>query len=160
MTVRASGDLVVLIGTLSWAAGSMYSRHIPLPQSSALGSGLQMLWAGVFLTLFGVLLGEWAPLEFARVSAKSWASVLYLILFPSLIGYSAYMWLLKVSTPAKVGTYAYVNPVVAVMLGWMLAGELVTGRMLAAATVIVAGVALITWGRAFSTIGRVRGSAP
>ena len=141
------GELVVVVGTLSWAAGSMYSRHTPLPPSSMLANGLQMLWAGVFLGAFGLLHGDWGALDMAHVTTKSWAGMVYLILFPSIIGYSAYMWILKVSTPAKVGTYAYVNPVVAVALGWSLAGEAVTGRMLAAAAVIVLGVALVTWGK-------------
>lgn len=141
------GELIVLVGTLSWAAGSMFARQTPLPPSSALASGLQMLWAGVFLASFGLLRGEWATLDVAQVTAKSWGGLVYLVLFPSLIGYSAYTWILKVSTPAKVGTYAYVNPVVAVALGWALAGEAVTGRMLGAAGVIVAGVALITFGK-------------
>ena len=142
-----TGELVVLAGTLSWAAGSMFARHTPLPQSSALASGLQMLWAGLFLATFGLLRGEWTALDVAHITTRSWVGVVWLVLFPSLIGYSAYTWILKVSTPAKVGTYAYVNPVVAVALGWAFANEPVTGRMLAAAAVIVAGVALITWGK-------------
>ena len=150
----ALGELVVVGGTFSWAAGSMFSRHTPLPRSSTLASGLQMLWAGVFLLLLGSVLGEWSSLDLAHVTARSWGGLVYLVLFPSLIGYSAYTWILKVSTPAKVGTYAYVNPVVAVALGWALGGEAVTGRMLGAAAVIVAGVAMITWGRSAKPAGR------
>ena len=149
-----SGELIVIAGTFSWAAGSMYSRHTPLPRSSALASGLQMLWAGVFLLAFGTVRGEWATLDLPHVTMRSWGGLVYLVLFPSLIGYSAYTWILKVSTPAKVGTYAYVNPVVAVALGWALAGEALTGRMLGAATVIVAGVAMITWGRSGRPVSR------
>ena len=140
-------ELIVLGGSLSWALGSMYSRHAPLPESSAMASALQMLFAGTYLGAFGVARGEWATFQVETVTMRSAVALAYLVAGPSLIGYSAYVWLLKVSTPAKVGTYGYVNPMIAVFLGWLVVGEEVTGRMILAAAVIVTGVALITFGR-------------
>src|SRR5690606_3328224 len=99
---------------------------------------------GAGLVVMGTLFGEWGQLDLAGTSARSALALLYLVIFGSIIAYSAYVWLLQVSTPAKVSTYAYVNPVVAVLLGWLFAGEALTMRMGAAAVVIVAGVALIT----------------
>lgn len=140
-------EVIVLGGSLSWALGSMYSRHAPLPESSVMASALQMLFAGIYLALFGLLRGEWSSFHVGDVTLRSWGALGYLIAGPSLIGYSAYVWLLRVSTPAKVGTYGYVNPMIAVFLGWLIAGEEVSGRMITAALVIVIGVALITFAR-------------
>ncbi|MBI3790798.1 MAG: EamA family transporter [Gemmatimonadetes bacterium] len=143
-----TAELVVLGGSLSWAIGSMYSRHAPLPASSGLASALQMMFAGSYLVAFGLASGEAATFHLAQVTTRSAIAFTYLVAGPSLIGYSAFVWLLKVSTPAKVGTYGYVNPVIAVFLGWLVIGEAVTPRMIAATCVIVAGVALITFARA------------
>jgi drug/metabolite transporter (DMT)-like permease len=142
------GAAVLLVASFSWATGSIYSRNAPLPSSPLLTTGMQMLAGGACLAALGIVLGEPARIDFAGVSARSALALLYLIVFGSLIGYSAYIWLLRVSTPAKVATYAYVNPIVAVLLGWLLAGEALTGRMALAAAVIVSGVALITMARA------------
>jgi drug/metabolite transporter (DMT)-like permease len=99
------------------------------------------------LILAGLLSGEAAKVDASAISAKSVLALIYLILIGAIVGYSAYIWLLRVSTPARVSTYAYVNPVVAVLLGWLFAGETVSPRVIAAAAVIVAGVALITLSR-------------
>jgi drug/metabolite transporter (DMT)-like permease len=146
-TTATIAELVVLCGSLSWALGSMYSRHAPLPESSALASAMQMMFAGFYLVTFGAVSGETQAFHLADVTSRSWIAFAYLVAGPSLIGYSAFVWLLKVSTPAKVGTYGYVNPVIAVFLGWLIAGEAVTSRMITATCVIVAGVALITFAR-------------
>lgn len=138
------GALVLLLGSLAWAIGSIYSRHAPRPHGALLSTGMQMLMGGSLLFLAGTLTGEWTRLDLAEVSLKSVLALAYLIVFGAIIGYSAYVWLLRVSTPARVSTYAYVNPVVAVLLGWLLAGEIFTLRMAIAAAIIVAGVALIT----------------
>jgi drug/metabolite transporter (DMT)-like permease len=140
------GALVLVIGSFSWAAGSIYSRQRRLPQRPLLATGMQMLAGGVALILAGLVAGEPARLVWSTMSLKSVLALAYLIVFGAIIGYSAYVWLLRASTPARVGTYAYVNPVVAVILGWALAGEVLTIRMLLAAAVIVSGVVLITWG--------------
>jgi drug/metabolite transporter (DMT)-like permease len=135
---------VVLIGaSLSWAAGSVYSRVLPRPQSAPLGSGMQMLAGGIALLLVGASSGELGRLDVGAVTTTSALSLGYLIVFGSLIGFTAYAWLLRVSTPAAVATYAYVNPVVAMLLGWLIAGEEFGVRMIAAAAVILSGVALI-----------------
>jgi drug/metabolite transporter (DMT)-like permease len=138
------GAAVLAIGSLSWATGSIYSRHARTPDSPLLFTAMQMLAGGACLTAFGLLVGEAGAVQLEQVSTRSMLAVLYLIFFGSLIGYTAYTWLLRVSTPAKVATYAYVNPLVAVLLGWSFANEALTVRMVLAAVVIVAGVALIT----------------
>jgi drug/metabolite transporter (DMT)-like permease len=105
---------------------------------------MQMLAGGALLLLAGAVTGELSALDPSTFSTRSVLSLLYLIVFGALIGYSAYVWLLRVTTPAVASTYAYVNPVVAVFLGWLLAGEALTPRIMVASAVIVGGVALIT----------------
>ncbi len=144
----AVGAVVLVVASISWAAGSIYSRGAKLPPSPLLTTGMEMLAGGALLVLAGLATGELGRLDLAAASPKSWLALLYLILFGSLIGFTAYIWLLKVSTPAKVSTYAYVNPVVAVMLGWALAGEELSMRTMIAAGVIIAGVAMISIARA------------
>jgi drug/metabolite transporter (DMT)-like permease len=146
--VYLPGAIALLAGSLSWSVGSIYSRRAPTPKGAMLGVGMQMICGGALLLLLGTLAGEWSRLDLAAVSLRSALAVLYLAIFGSIIGYTAYMWLLQVVSPARVATYAYVNPVVAVLLGWALAGEALTLRMGIAALVIVAGVALITSRRA------------
>jgi drug/metabolite transporter (DMT)-like permease len=138
------GLAVLAGGALSWAVGSLYSRRAPCPGDAFLGTAMQMLAGGGLLLLAGLLTGEAGQLAWQEMSRRSLLSFVYLVLFGSLIGYTAYIWLLRVSTPSKVSTYAFVNPIVAVLLGWGLAGEPLTPRTLAAAAVIVGGVALIT----------------
>jgi drug/metabolite transporter (DMT)-like permease len=138
------GAAALVLASASWAAGSIFSRQAPMPPSPFLSTAMQMLTGGAVLLAVGVLFGEPWAFEPAAVSARSLLGWLYLIVFGSIVGFSAYVWLLRASTPAAVSTYAYVNPVVAVLLGWLLAGEELTVRMLVAATVIVSGVALIT----------------
>ena len=141
------GVALVTIGSISWAAGSIYSRSANLPASPFMATAMEMLSAGVLLLAAGTLRGEWASVRPEAFSALSLLSLAYLVVFGSLVGFTAYIWLLGVSTPARVSTYAYVNPVVAVFLGWALAGEPVTPRVLVAAAVIVAAVAVITLGK-------------
>lgn len=138
---------VVVLGSLSWAAGSIYARRAILPASPFLATALQMLSGGAALLAMGVARGELATVDLSAASTRSLLALLYLVLFGSILAYSAYIWLLRVSTPARVGTYAYVNPVVAVILGWAFAGEPVTGRVFLSGAIIVVGVALITAAR-------------
>ena len=138
------GVAVLLLASLSWGAGSIYSRHAPLPRSPVLATGMQMLAGSAALAVLALLHGETAQLGSTHPSLLSIASWLYLIVFGSIVAFTAYAWLLRVSTPALVSTYAYVNPVVAVLLGFALAGEPLTPRMIVAAAVIVSGVVLIT----------------
>lgn len=138
------GTIVIIIGTIAWAAGSMYSRTAEHPSRPMLGTAMQMLTGGAMLLLVSAFSGEMWSFDISTVSAVSFASLMYLIVFGSLIAFTSYIWLLKESTPARVSTYAYVNPVIAVFLGWLLAGELLNARIGIAAAIIVAGVALIT----------------
>jgi len=141
------GAAVVLLGSLSWAIGSLASRSSRLPRVPVRSTAMQMLGGGALLTLAGLLSGEVAHVHPAAVSARSWLAWAYLVTIGSIVGYTAYIWLLAHVSAAKVATYAYVNPVVAVALGWAFAGEQVSGHTLAAAAVIVGAVALITMGQ-------------
>jgi drug/metabolite transporter (DMT)-like permease len=105
---------------------------------------MQMLSGGLVLTLVGVLTGEWKTFNVTQVSVNSWLGLLYLIVFGSIVGFTAYSWLLKNAAPAMVATYAYVNPIIAVLLGWLIAGESFTAQMLLGAGVIISSVMLIT----------------
>ncbi|HET9768844.1 MAG TPA: drug/metabolite exporter YedA [Thermoanaerobaculia bacterium] len=142
------GAGALLLGALCWATGSLYSRRAPLPASPLLGTAMEMLGGGACLAIAGLVSGEWGRLDLAAATPRSLLAVGYLVVFGSLVGFTAYVWLLRVSTPPLVATYAYVNPVVAVFLGWAFAGEPVTARTLAAAAVIVGAVVLITMHRA------------
>jgi drug/metabolite transporter (DMT)-like permease len=138
------GAAALVLASLSWAAGSIYSRHSAAPESPFIATAMQMLAGGAALGVLGLALGEPWRFDPGTFSLRSVAAVGYLIVFGSIVAFTAYVWLLRVSTPARVSTYAYVNPVVAVLLGWTFAGEALTVRMLVAAAVIVCGVALIT----------------
>ena len=138
------GAVLVIAAAFSWAMGSIYGVVAPASKSPILASGMQMISGGSMLLLAGTLRGEWAGFHPAAVSMTSWLALLYLLVFGSLIGFTAYSWLMKNAPPARVATYAYVNPVVAVILGWALAGEALTSQMLIGAAVIVGSVVLIT----------------
>jgi len=142
------GSAVVVFGTLSWATGSVYGTRLPHPRSPWMSAALQMTAGGVLLLLFGTAMGEWSRLDPAGMSAKSLGALAYLMVFGSLIAFAAYIFLLRHEAPARVGSYAYVNPVVAVFLGWALASEPVTPRTMAAAAIILTGVVLIVRHRA------------
>ena len=137
------GACVVIAAAFSWALGSLYSLRADLPASPSLASGMQMFVGGALLTLAGTLSGEWTRFDLSRASVVSTGAFLYLVVFGSIIAFTAYSWLLHKVSPARVSTYAYVNPAVAVLLGWALAGEVVTVRTLIAAAVIVLSVTLI-----------------
>jgi drug/metabolite transporter (DMT)-like permease len=141
--VPAAGAAILMVSCISWAAGSLLSRHAPHPASTLQTTAMQMLCGGALLTLGAGARGEFAGLHPAGASARSILALAYLIVFGSLVAFTAYVWLLRESTPALAATYAYVNPVVAVLLGWLLAGEAVTPRTALAGLVIIAGVALI-----------------
>ncbi len=138
------GVALVMAAAFSWAAGSIYGIRATTPKSSLLTSGMQMLAGGFVLTLVGTFTGEWTRFNVADVTANSWLGFIYLIIFGSIIGFTAYSWLLKNAAPSLVATYAYVNPAVAVFLGWLIAGESLNLQMLLGAAVVVGSVALIT----------------
>ena len=148
------GIVAVLGGSLAWAVGSLYSRRAPLPDSPRLGTGMEMFAGGVLLAIVSLVAGEIGPLagaadpfDLAGVSWLSWLALTYLIVFGAIVAFSAYVWLLRVVPAAKVATYAYVNPVVALVLGWALAGEDLNARTLMAAAVILGSVFLIVTAR-------------
>lgn len=142
--------LIVLLASVSWAAGSLYSRGAKMPSAPLVGTAMEMLAGGAVLLALGIVTGEPGQLNLRTVSVQSALSVLFLIIFGSLVAYSAYIWLLRNVAPARVSTYAYVNPVVAVFLGWAFDNEQLTGRTLLAAAVIIAGVLVITTFRSHS----------
>jgi drug/metabolite transporter (DMT)-like permease len=137
------GVIAMLIASVAWAAGSLHSRRAPLPQSPLLATGMEMLCGGGMLLLAGLLSGETGNFHFAAISLRSVLSLIYLIVFGAIIGFTAFIWLLRVTTPARVSTYAYINPIIAIFLGWALAGEPLTGQTLFAAAIIVVAVILI-----------------
>jgi drug/metabolite transporter (DMT)-like permease len=137
------GIAVVLVGSFCWAAGSLYARGAPMPRSAALGTGMQMLAGGLLLGLAGAATGEISQLHVGAIGQKAWLSVAYLVVAGSLIGFSAYAWLIRNARTSLVSTYAYVNPIVAVLLGAAFASEPITVRTLVAGGIILAGVAMI-----------------
>jgi drug/metabolite transporter (DMT)-like permease len=141
--VDPMGAMVLMMSTILWALGSIWSRGKPMA-TPMMATAQQMLAGGTALMTLAILSGEITRVDPAGASARSLLAVGYLIVFGSLIGYSSYIWLLGVSTPARVSTYAYVNPLVAVVLGWLFAGEALTVRTFLAAGVIVGGVVLVT----------------
>jgi len=137
------GAAVVLLAAASWAAGSVYSRSAPLPKSPLMGTSLEMLVGGGALLILGTITGEWSQVNWVSISTKSILGLLYLIVFGSLIGYATYTWLLRVAPTSLVATYAYVNPLIAILLGSLLAQEPVTSQIVLAAAVIIGAVFLI-----------------
>jgi drug/metabolite transporter (DMT)-like permease len=138
------GVVALLIASLCWASGSIYSQRAKLPSSPLLSTSMQMLSGGGLLLLAGALTGEPARFALAEVSTRSLLSLAYLVVFGAIIAFTAYVWLLRSASAVLVSTYAYVNPVVAVLLGWAFAGEPLTRGTLIAAAVILTGVALIS----------------
>jgi drug/metabolite transporter (DMT)-like permease len=142
--IRTISYVVLLLAPVSWAIGSLYSRGARLPRSQLQATGMEMLLGGALLLLAATVTGEWASLDLAAISLRSAAAFIYLVFIGAIIGFSAYIWLLKNTTPAKATTYAYVNPVVAVFLGWAVLSEPVTPAMVIAMTIIIFSVALIS----------------
>jgi drug/metabolite transporter (DMT)-like permease len=143
-TVDPAGAAILLFSSLSWACGSVYAQRNHVSDSPLQASGMQMIGGGVFLLVAGLVAGEFSKFEPARISLTSLGAVIYLAIFGSIVAFTAYSWLLKATTPSRAATYAYVNPAVAVLLGWAIAGEPLTARMVLAMCVIVAAVMVIT----------------
>ncbi len=143
-SMQLFGTLAVIGAAMCWATGSIYGLRSPVPKSAIQTSGMQMFSGGLVLLFVSLISGEMSKFNFTEVSSNSWFGLVYLIIFGSLIGFTAYSWLLKNAKPAMVATYAYVNPIVAVFLGWLIADESFTAQMLVGAGVIVSSVVLIT----------------
>ena len=146
-TIDPLWTLVLLGGAVSWAAGSAYARVAPLPKTSVLSAGMQMLTAGAMLAVLATATGELGRVRPSAVSLTSVGSIAYLVGFGSILAYTAYGWLLKNAATPLLSTYAYVNPAVAVLLGWAFAGERLAARELVAGLVILSSVALILLAR-------------
>jgi drug/metabolite transporter (DMT)-like permease len=149
--VSLIGALVLILGSLSWAIGSFWSRDAELPNSGLMTTGIEMLGGGALLMIVGALSGELSHLDVHHISRASAVGLGYLITFGSLLGFTSYIWLLDKVSPAHLGTYAYVNPLVAVVLGWAIAGERLSIRTGVAAAIVICGVALITTARKTTT---------
>jgi drug/metabolite transporter (DMT)-like permease len=145
------GILLVLGAAISWATGSLYARHAPLPRSGLLGTGLEMLAGGLVLVAAGTLLGEIGRTDVSQFSLNSILAIAYLVIFGSIVAFTAYTWLLANVPVSTVGTYAYVNPIVAVALGALFLGEPITPRTLVAAAIIIGAVVAMVSGRPRTT---------
>jgi drug/metabolite transporter (DMT)-like permease len=141
-----AGLSALVLGAFAWAAGSMLSRRVSLPANLTLASGMQLLCGGCALVATGLLLGEAGRVDAGVLAPRAVASFAYMVGISSLVGFTAYMWLLRVASPTLVGTYAFVNPVVALVVGAAVAGEPLAPRVAVASLVIVSGVALIVTG--------------
>lgn len=137
------GALVLVAATAFWATGSVYQKNNPTKASPFMATAVGSFTGGVACLAFGSLMGEWSGFDVAAVSARSWWAFAYLVVFGSVVAFTCYVWLLKVSTPARVSTYAYVNPLVAVVLGWLFAGEPLGLRTFLAGALILAAVAMV-----------------
>jgi drug/metabolite transporter (DMT)-like permease len=142
--IDVAGIISILFATICWAVGTFYARKAPLSSSSLQTTAMEMLCGGGLLLTVGTLTGEWGRLNVAKISVTSLVAVAYLIVFGALIAYTAYTYLINHAPPARAATYAYVNPVVAVFLGWLFRGEPLTIRTVIAAAIIVGSVVIIT----------------
>jgi len=141
--INPTGVAILVVASLAWACGSLYSKHGQMPSSPLLGATMQSLTGGIVLWMVGGLSGEVRSLHLAAISTRSWAALAYLIFFGSMMGFTAYVYILKHSTATRVATYAFINPVVALFLGWLLLDESITLRTILAAAVILAAVLLV-----------------
>lgn len=146
-SLHLGGTVAILAACASWAFGSLISKKAKSGADPFMAASLQMIAGGLAQLVAATATGEWAHFAPAAITARSFFAWAYLVAAGSLVGFSTYVWLLRVSTPARVSTYAYVNPVIAVLLGWLLAGETLTARTLGAAAIVVVAVVIITRAR-------------
>ena len=158
--VDPGGAAMLIVASVSWAAGSLYSSRAATPATPILATAMQQLAGGALLLVAGVVTGEPGSLDPAQFTTRSLGALLYLILFGSLVGFTAFIWLLRNVPPALVSTYAFVNPIVAVYLGWAILGEEIGLRTLLASAIIVVAVAIITIEQARNAIRIRRERAP
>jgi len=142
--IDTSGAIALVVAAISWSVAAALTRKLPLPASKAMSSAAQMLTGGVLLTLASSALGEFRGFHPLTVSRSAWVALAYLIVAGSIVGFTAYVWLIHHESPTKVGTYAYVNPVVAVAVGYFLGGETVGPRTLVGTVLVLISVVLIT----------------
>jgi drug/metabolite transporter (DMT)-like permease len=142
--IDTSGAIALVVAAIGWSLASALTRKLPLPQSKVMSSGSQMLAGGVLLILTSKMLGEFRGFHAQAVSSHAWLALAYLIVAGSIIGFTAYVWLLHHESPTKVGTYAYVNPVVAVLVGYFLGGEALGARTVVGTLLVLVSVVVIT----------------
>jgi drug/metabolite transporter (DMT)-like permease len=142
--VDSVGAVALIIGAIAWAVAAVFARTQPLPESKFLSSGAQMLVGGAMLTVASFALGEFGHFYPSTISFGAWFSLAYLIVPGSIVAFTAYVWLLHHDSPTRVGTYAYVNPVVAVLVGYFMGGEALSGRTLLGALLVLVSVVMIT----------------
>jgi drug/metabolite transporter (DMT)-like permease len=142
--VNTAGAVALMVAAVNWSIASALTRKLPLPQSKVMSSGAQMLAGGVLLSLAAALLGEFRSFRPATVSRSAWIALLYLVVAGSILAFTAYVWLIHHESPTKVGTYAYVNPVVAVVLGYAAGGEVLGTRTLLGTLCVLVSVVVIT----------------
>jgi drug/metabolite transporter (DMT)-like permease len=153
--IDSLGAVALIVAAISWSLASALTRKLQLPPSKVMSSGAQMLVGGVFLAVAAALLGEFRNFHPSLVSRAAWLSLIYLIVAGSIIGFTAYVWLIHHESPTKVGTYAYVNPVVAVLIGYFLGGEALGLRTILGTLFILISVVVITTTRATQPVVRV-----
>lgn len=141
--INLTGALVVLLASPLWAVGSIYSKRIQQPKSVFMSAACQMLGGGMCLLMTATMLGEWSGFDPSGISAVSFSAFSYLVIFGSIIAISSYVWLLQNASAASVSTYAFVNPAVAIFLGWLIADEEINAHILSGAAIILAGVVLV-----------------
>ena len=149
------GAMALIFASVSWSVASAVSRKVPLPQSKVMSSGVQMLAGGVFLFVAAAAFGEFRNFHPAMVSRGAWLALAYLIVAGSIIGFTAYVWLIHHESPTKVGTYAYVNPIVAVLVGYFLGGEALSMRTILGSLFILVSVIVITTTRAKKPVAAI-----
>ncbi len=142
--IDTAGACALIVSAISWSAAASLSRKLPLPAAKAMSSGAQMFAGGVLLMLTAALLGEVRGFHLQTVSRGAWLALGYLIVAGSIVGFTAYVWLIHHESPTKVGTYAYVNPVVAVLVGYFLGGEAIGPRTIAGTLLVLVSVVMIT----------------
>lgn len=142
--VDTAGACALIVAAISWSLASALTRRLPLPAAKTMSSGAQMLSGGVLLMLTAALLGEFRGFHVDTVSREAWLALAYLIVLGSIVAFTAYVWLLHYESPTRVGTYAYVNPVVAVLVGYFLGGEALGPRMIVGTVLVLVSVVVIT----------------
>lgn len=142
--VDTAGACALIVSAISWSTAASLSRKVPLPAAKTMSSGAQMLAGGVLLTLTAAVLGEFRGFQVQSVSRGAWLALVYLIVAGSIVGFTAYVWLIHHESPTKVGTYAYVNPMVAVLVGYFLGGEAIGPRTIAGTLLVLVSVVVIT----------------
>jgi drug/metabolite transporter (DMT)-like permease len=142
--VNTGGAVALIVAAISWSVASALTRKLPLPHSKSMSAASQMLVGGVLLTLASALLGEFRGFHLTAVSRGAWIALAYLIVAGSIVAFTAYVWLLHHESPTKVGTYAYVNPLVAVLIGYFFGGEALGSRTIAGTLLVLVSVVVIT----------------